>query len=104
MNAKETMICWNPGTDQIEVGPVPDRTGWSRKYARSVGACFTSYKTMNTAQLKAITLTEAIIAIVRDNVCPQAVHREFVKIAEYRDCFPDDMPLVYDIRKRLGEE
>ena len=34
----ETMIAWNPDSEDIRVGPWPDKTGWSDNYDSTDGA------------------------------------------------------------------
>lgn len=92
MKAKEMMFCWKPNSDQIKVGLWPDKMRWSNSWPRSCGACYTHWQKMNSEQLKTILFIEAVHLIIRDRVDPDAVHREFYKIDEYRDGLAEDMP------------
>ena len=65
-NATNGMLCWNPGTDQVEVGPQPNDTKWGRKYKMSALACYPHVKQMNFEQRKTLVFIEAIHLIVRD--------------------------------------
>jgi hypothetical protein len=93
MKAKEMMFCWKPNSDQIKVGPWPDNEYWSRGWPCSCGACYSHWHKMTHEQLKTILFIEAIHLIMRDKVCPDAVHREFYKIDEYRDGLSEDFPV-----------
>jgi hypothetical protein len=92
MKAKETMICWNPNSNQIKAGPWPDTTGWSRGYAFSGGACLAEVHKMTEGQISMMLFVEAIHTIVRDKVDPLAVHAAYLKLDEYRNLCACDMP------------
>ena len=32
------MVAWNPGSGEVDIGPWPDRTGWSDAYQMTRGA------------------------------------------------------------------
>ncbi len=91
MEITEAMIAWNPSTDEIEVGPWPDRRGWSRGYRNTSGACYMFiHKLPPDLQLTQMFVNFNTI-VVRDEVVVKAVHREFLKIAEYRQHISPDM-------------
>jgi len=92
MKAKESIIAWNQNSDQVEVGPWPDRTGWSKSYAMTGGAGCANVQDMSHDQLKAYLFIEAMHMIIRDKVDPFAVHRALLKLDVYRDGLAEDMP------------
>ena len=90
-NATNGMLCWNPGTDQVEVGPQPNDTKWGRKYKMSALACYPHVKQMNFEQRKTLVFIEAIHLIVRDRCDPDAVHKALLNLEEYQDGLADDL-------------
>lgn len=84
MNAKNAMFCWNPGTDQAAVIPLPDHGRLSKQYRISTLGCFTNVQKMPFPIRKD--------AIIRDRVDPDAVHNALLNLQEYRDGCSDDMP------------
>ena len=93
-NATNGMLCWNPETDQVEVGPWPDRTGWSANYKMSALAP-TAVKKASFQKRKTIVFIEAVHLIVRDKCDPEAVHKALLNLEEYHDGLSDDFPGVY---------
>lgn len=93
MKLKEVMFAWNPG-GEIKVGEWPDRTGWTRPYLMTSGACYVDVQKFNGQRAALFVFVEAMHIIVRDNVDPKSVHREFMKIDEYRDGCAIDMPKI----------
>jgi hypothetical protein len=92
----ESMIVWNPGTDEIDVVPWPDETGLSDDYLMSVGACFTDLHRMNRHQQCAMLFIHFNSAVVGGRVPVEAAHRAFLKIDEYRLLIPLDFPGAED--------
>jgi hypothetical protein len=92
-NATNGMLCWDPGTDRVEVGPWPDTTGWSNKYERSTLACYHDIRKEFLSERRAIIFIEAIHLIIRDRCDPDAVHRALLNLEEYRDGLSYDMPV-----------
>ncbi len=92
MKYTECMIAWNRETDQIAVGPWPDRTGWSRGYRMTVGASFLSVGAMTPTERDAQLLCDFHTVVVRDRVPVEAAHVAFLAIDEYRRLIAPDCP------------
>ena len=92
MKQLETMYAWTPGTDQIEVGPWPDRTGWRKRYTRSIGACSSKLHRMTPDERLAMLFIDFNTIVVRDGVSVAAAHAAFLKIDEYRRAISADTP------------
>lgn len=73
------MLAWNPGTDQVEVGPWPDKTQWSDRYECTA-----------IAETQLGLLCEAVTMVMVDRVDAQAAHRELLKLDEYRASLAPD--------------
>jgi hypothetical protein len=91
MKSLEAMLAWNPGTNEVEVGPWPDKTGWSKKYKMSSGACNLE-RHSKPKEWKLMSFIDAMHVIIRDKVDPLAVHMAMLAVDEYRDGCSDDMP------------
>ena len=101
MKLRETMIGWNPSwargqhgraDEWVRPGPHPDKDGWSRAFAMSDGAkCMAWRKYPADERLLRLFVMFAIM-VVRDGVPPDAVHRAFLAIDEYREALPPDVP------------
>ena len=91
MTYREAMLAWNPGTDQIKIGPWPDQTGWSDKYNYTVGGCLRDTRNLTDDQLIAQVFIDFHTAVVRDLVPIQAAHRAFLSLLEYRNCISPDI-------------
>lgn len=99
-SAKEVMLCWNAGTDQVIVVPWPDRCGRSDGYDMTALACDAYVAEMSPEQLKAVCFIEAMHLIVGDGCDPQAVHYALLGVTEYVDGCADDMPGVAPLRQQ----
>jgi hypothetical protein len=92
MKYQESMICWTPNTDQIEVGPHPDKTGWNRKYRFSCGACYLKIRDTKNKFLRDLMLfIDFNTIVVRDKVPVEVAHKAFLAIDEYRKRISPDM-------------
>lgn len=91
-NIKNTMVCWNPGTDQVALIPWPDTQGVGDKYMMSALACYSHVQEMSFVKSKAMAFIQAIHLIVRDKCDPMAVHNAMLGLEEYRDGCSYDMP------------
>ncbi|SDR63363.1 hypothetical protein SAMN05519103_08533 [Rhizobiales bacterium GAS113] len=69
---------------KIKVGPWPDKTGWSKGFSQTVGACFMKVHRMPKWQQVAQLFLDFHTAVVRDGIDPQAAHEAFLAIDEYR--------------------
>jgi prophage regulatory protein len=92
LSAKNGMLCWTPGTDQVEIVSYPDVRNLSKKFERFSLACFTRVRRMNFEQRKLQIFIDAMHLIVRDKCDPDAVHRALINLEEYRDAMAPDMP------------
>jgi hypothetical protein len=99
MKAKECMIAWNRNSNEIEVGPWPDQTKWSRRYQSTGGAAFLNVQEMSHTELVGYLFIEAMHLIIRDNVSPSAVHKAFYQIDEYRDGLAADVPKPFSTKQ-----
>lgn len=98
-DARNGMLCWNPGTDQVEVGPWPDKTGWSKKYRMSVLACELVVQELSFEARKRVVFTEAVHLIVKDGCDPAAVHKALMNLKEYQAGLSEDFDLHARWRK-----
>jgi hypothetical protein len=96
------MVAWTPidwrrlervaPPGAIEIGPWPDETGWSDKYAMTVGCCLVERHRLDKAQKIALMFIDFHTCVVRDGIDPLAAHRQFLKIADYRRRISPDIP------------
>lgn len=93
VTAKQVMLCWNPGTDQVALIHWPDRERLSDQFDFSCLACNSDVQEMSFEQAQAQVFMEAMHLIVRDRVDPDAVHRALSGLKEYCNGCSDDMPL-----------
>ena len=91
MKFNEAIIVWNPGTDQIRVGPLinPMSTkDWTDKplhYEMTGGAAYMDIRTSQDPIWLAMMLFITFHTIVvRDEVPVEAAHKAFLEIDEYR--------------------
>ena len=96
MRLAEALIAWNPGTDQVRVGPLlrAHDGDWTRspiRYRMTAGAAFTDVRTMTGLLAGHRVMSDFIALVVRDRVDLMAAHREFCKIDEYRAAIPVDV-------------
>lgn len=92
MNAKDAMLCWNPGTDEVALVPWPDTTDLSGRYFGTALACYTNVQKKDFEQRKAQVFIDAMHLIIRDKCDPMAVHKTLLGLDEYRDGCSEDMP------------
>lgn len=92
MKFAEAMIAWDPRTDRIQVGPWPDRTGWSRRYLFTDGACTMALHKMAPEVQKAMLFIHFNTIVVRDGVPVAKAHEAFLAIDEYRASISPDIP------------
>ena len=102
MNAKDTMLLWNPQTGDVLLQPWPDADHQYRSY-RSGLACYAIVTDASFEQRKMYILVEAMHLIVRDGIDPIRLHHCLLGLDEYRDACADDMPGVDQLRGRRGE-
>tara|TARA_Y100001938_G_scaffold137831_1_gene202577 strand:+ start:543 stop:920 length:378 start_codon:yes stop_codon:yes gene_type:complete len=83
MRFKECIIAWDNDTGEIKVGPYPER-GHTRHLKASVGAVFSDVHEMNGRQQALKTFVEFATLDVNSGLTVNALHKEFLKIDEYR--------------------
>ena len=103
MNAKDTMLCWNPKSDQVALVPWPDGSRIASRYTMSSLACHSSIRKMTFEKRKMLVYIVAMQLIVRDKVDLIAVHRALLELDEYRDGCSADMPGAAAARDPRGE-
>lgn len=96
LNAKNAMLCWNPGTAEVAIVEYPNNVGASNKYIMTALGCFPHVQKMTFDQRKAMVFIEAMHLIVRDGCDPASVHLALLGLEEYRDGCASDMPLMND--------
>lgn len=94
MKAEKCMFAWNRESYEVEVGPWPDKTGWSDRYDQTSGsaAVQSSGREMTHGELIGHLFIEAMHLIIGDKVDSFAVHNAFCKISEYREGLASDIP------------
>jgi hypothetical protein len=94
MHAGTTIIAWNPGTDQIKAGycASDDWPVWVDAYAHTSAPAFLWLRTASDERMQSRLKADFIAIVFRDGVCPKAAYREFMKIQQFRDAVPEDMP------------
>ena len=89
------MVAWIPGEPEaVKVGPWPDRTGWSRRLGQSAftaGCCEMARHDWPEDRKVLMLFLDFHTLVVRDGINPQAAHREFLKIDEYRRRISSDI-------------
>jgi hypothetical protein len=100
-NCTNTMLCWNPGGD-VELFPLGDTR--ADKYDMSSLATYRHIQQGSFEHRKTMVFIEGMKLIIRDGCDPQKVHKALLGLEEYRDGLPDDVPGVYELRKKFGEE
>lgn len=89
---KDTMLCWNPNTDQVALVPHPDYRGLSDNYIMTSLAAYAVVNGMSRTERQALAFSEAMKLIVRDGCDPHAVHQAMMGLEEYRNGCAPDMP------------
>lgn len=88
------MVAWTPmGKPQhgeakpgsIEVGPWPDKTGWSDRYPFTTGCCELPRLDWTEKQRAFQLLLDFHTIVVHDGIDPRKAHVEFMKIDDYRE-------------------
>lgn len=92
LDAREALILWNPDSAEILVRRKGDRPGDDVRYLYSAGAAYSWLQNASDDELGSYLKAEFIAAVVRDNVNIAAAYREFMKIRQFRDAIPADMP------------
>lgn len=93
MKARESLIAWNYGGD-VKIGPLlkDGDADWTKPFIYTGGAAYTDVRGLRGTDSTARLLVDFVCMAVRDKVDPLALHREFMKVDEYRTLMPEDMP------------
>lgn len=103
VTAKDVMLCWNAGTDQVALVRWPDKADNSHQYRSSDLACYTHIRNMSFEQRKTQIFVSAMHLIARDGCDPNAVHRALSGLKEYcAGCAPDMPVLAKGVELPLG--
>jgi hypothetical protein len=102
LEAREAVIGWSRETKAVRVwrrlaGEDPDRPPWKplgarRDFPLTGGACEVSRAQASGWEALALLMADFHTLVVRDGIDPQAAHREFLKIREYREFISPDIP------------
>ncbi|KAB1074326.1 hypothetical protein [Methylobacterium planeticum] len=93
MKQLEAIIAWTPArwadlrpetAGQVAVLPHPDTQGAARRFMMRAGASAAALHAMPEAQRIAALFVAFNTLVVRDGIDPQAAHRAFLAIDEYR--------------------
>ena len=107
MRYRDCIIAWQPvdgfrslrseaPEGSIEVGPHPDRVGWSDRYSMTSGGCWLQSKKWTSMRAALQVMLDFNGIVVKGKLDPQVVHREFLKIDEYRFHIARDTPGAAD--------
>ncbi len=93
MKQLDAIIAWTPvrwaelrpeTAGQVAVLPLPDTEGAARRYMMRAGASSSALQAMSEEARIARLFIDFQTLVVRDGLEPQAVHRAFLAIDEYR--------------------
>ena len=90
-NATNSMLCWNCDSSDVALVPWPDYERKSDKYDMTSLACYADCNSASFEKRKMIVFLEFAHLVVRDGVCPFALHNVLLELDEYRDGLADDM-------------
>lgn len=103
VTAKDVMLCWNPGTDQVALVRWPDKVRFSDQYRSTGLACYARIHKLSFEQRKTDIFITAMHLIARDGCDPKAVHHALSGLKEYCDGCAPDMPVpVKGVETPLG--
>ena len=83
---KNWMIAWNTSDSvpRMEVGPWPDRTGWSNAYDMTTGCCYSLVQDLDDAEQARLLVNEAV-NLMFNGIPSQIVLEEFSKIRVWKE-------------------
>lgn len=94
MKAEDARLGWNPETKAVEVGP-RDPNDWMRPYPMWLdvarGGAYQTFKPTTPLELAFLILVHFHTLAVRDRIPLEPLHREFLKIDEYRQRISPDI-------------
>lgn len=93
VTAKEVILCWNAGTNQVALVRWPDIANTSSQYRSTGLACYQNIQNMSFEQRKVQIFIAAMHLIARDGCDPKAVHQALSGLKEYCDGCSPDMPV-----------
>lgn len=73
----------SPPIGAVKIGPW-DKKGWWDAYESSGGCCDEDYRNGDLSYKVMLMFITFHTLVVRDGIDPQILHREFLKIGEYR--------------------
>lgn len=82
----------DPTEGMLQIGPKDTRESWQNdpRYRYTLG--FDTLRSITSSdQMRTVVLAEFNTLIVRDKLDPELVHREFLKVDEYRWCLSWDI-------------
>ena len=80
----------------VKVGKWPDKTGWSDDYDSTAGCCWVETASYDLQGKVMMMFIDFHTLVVRDRIDPKKLHKEFLKIDEYRYRIPFDMEGAVD--------
>lgn len=89
LDYREALVVWDPGTARIKVGPLlePGVANWTmhpHPYRMSGGGCTAEVAKADDAEATSLLLRDALRLVMAFHVHPEAVHREFMQVTQYR--------------------
>ena len=84
MKSTEAMIVWNNQTGEVNVGPWPDKTGWSNHWPRKFRTSYGDAEFAEGLPDLHKMLRDFHWCVLESGIDPMKVHCEFLKIDEYR--------------------
>ena len=93
-SVKDTIVAWNPGTDQVKLFPWPDYERASKDYRLTGFAAYSHIQEMDFEQRKCMAFITAAQLIIRNECDPRAVHSALWELEEYRDGCDAGWPLA----------
>ena len=95
LDARKTIIAWTPNSDAIEAAHLlqDGDNDWTRAYEMTSCAAHIWLRSATDEIISSFLKSEFIAATFRDGVCPRAAYHEFMRVRQFRDCVPQDMPV-----------
>jgi hypothetical protein len=97
LKMQEALIAWNPGANQIRVGPLSERENfdWTVapiRYLHTAGAAHRSVRDMDDAAARRYVLNLFNTLVIRDKVDPLAAHTALCGIYEFASSINEECP------------
>ena len=100
------MVAYDRETGEIEVGPWPDKTGWSKRLPSTDGCCFSERRQFTLSQRLLMVFIDFHTTVVGAGIDPIKAHREFLKIDEFAEHVAPDLvgeDNLADLEKRSAQ-